>query len=127
MKKKSYFEKYSYLLKVLIERNIRNQYAGSLLGAIWTVLNPLLNMIVMAIVFTNIFGASIVELDYPVYVLAGNIIFNLFRGATEGSLTSIVDQRDLLSKTKVPLWILPSSRVGSDVVTFIFSFLILLT
>jgi ABC-2 type transport system permease protein len=126
MKKKSYFEKNLYLLKVLVSRNIRNQYSGSFLGALWTVLNPLLNMIVMALVFTNIFGASIKELDYPVYVLAGNIVFNFFRGATEGSLTMIVDQRDLLSKTKVPLWIFPFSRVGSDLVTFGFSYIALI-
>lgn len=125
-KSKSNIKKYAYLLKVLIDRDIRNQYAGSFLGALWTVLNPLLNMIVMAIVFINIFGNNSISLDYPVYVLAGNIIFNMFRSGSEGALTSVVDQRDLLSKTKVPLYIIPMSRVGSSIVTFLFSYIALI-
>lgn len=125
-KSKSNFRKHTYLLKVLISRDIRNQYAGSFLGALWTVLNPLLNMIVMAIVFINIFGSSAINLDYPVYVLAGNIIFNLFRAGSEGALTSVVDQRDLLSKTKVPLHIIPMSRVGASIVSFAFSYVALI-
>lgn len=124
-KVKTNLKKYLYLLKVLVLRDIRNQYAGSFLGALWTVLNPLLNMIVMAIVFINIFGSSSITLDYPVYVLAGNIIFNLFRSGSEGALTSVVDQRDLLSKTKVPLYIIPMSRVGSSIVSFLFSYVAL--
>ncbi|MDY2575245.1 MAG: ABC transporter permease [Bacilli bacterium] len=125
-KAKTNLKKYLYLLKVLVFRDIRNQYAGSFLGALWTVLNPLLNMIVMAIVFINIFGSSSITLDYPVYVLAGNIIFNLFRSGSEGALTSVVDQRDLLSKTKVPLYIIPMSRVGSSIVSFLFSYVALI-
>ncbi|MDY2575387.1 MAG: ABC transporter permease [Bacilli bacterium] len=124
--KRSNLKKNFYLLKVLISRDIRNQYAGSFLGVLWTVLNPLLNMIVMAIVFINIFGNNSISLDYPVYVLSGNIIFNMFRAGSEGSLTSIVDQRDLLSKTKVPLYIIPASRVGASLVSFGFSYIALI-
>lgn len=125
LKKKTKLSKHSYLLKVLVERDVRNQYAGSFLGVLWTVLNPLLNMIVMAIVFINLFGSSNIGLDYPVYVLSGNIIFNLFRAGSEGALPSVVEQRDLLSKTKVPLFIIPTSKVCSSIVSFLFSYIAL--
>ena len=59
----------TYLLRLLVKRNIRNQYYGSFIGVLWTVLNPLLNMLVMAFVFSQIFGRDGIELDYSVYVL----------------------------------------------------------
>lgn len=91
----------TYLLRLLVKRNIRNQYYGSFIGVLWTVLNPLLNMLVMAFVFSQIFGRDGIELDYSVYVLSGNIIFNVMRASTSGSLPCLVNQRNLLQKNKI--------------------------
>jgi len=77
-----------YLLRLLVKRNIKNQYYGSVIGVLWTVLNPLLNMLVMAFVFSQIFGRGGINMDYAVYVLSGNIIFNVMRSATSGSALS---------------------------------------
>ena len=63
----NYAAQRGYLLRLLVKRNIRNQYYGSFIGVLWTVLNPLLNMLVMAFVFSMIFGTEGITVDYPVY------------------------------------------------------------
>ncbi len=115
-----------YLLRLLVRRNIKNQYYRSVIGILWTVLNPLLNMAVMAIVFINIFGRSGIGLDYPIYILSGNIIFGIMRSSTSGSLPCLVQQRDMLQKTKVSISLFPTANVFSSLITFLFSFIALL-
>ena len=115
----------AYLLTLLVRRNIKNQYYRSFIGVLWTVLNPLLNMLVMAFVFSRLFGGD-TELDYPLYILSGNIIFNIMRTSTSGSLPCLVHQRDMLQKTRVSIALFPTSNVLSSLVTFGFSFIALL-
>ena len=115
-----------YLLQLLVRRNIKNQYYRSFIGVLWTVLNPLLNMIVMAFVFSAIFGRYTDGLDYPIYILSGNIIFGIMRSSTQSSLTTLVAHNDMLQKTKVSIEIFPTANVFSSLVTFGFSFIALL-
>lgn len=115
-----------YLLRLLVKRNIKNQYYRSFIGVLWTVLNPLLNMAVMAFVFSALFGRHTDGLDYPIYLLSGNIIFGIMRASTSSSLTCLVGQTDMLQKTRVPIEIFPTANVFSALVTFSFSFIALL-
>lgn len=115
-----------YLLRLLVQRNIKNQYYRSFIGVLWTVLNPLLNMVVMSFVFAAIFGRNTDGLDYPIYILSGNIIFGIMRASTSSSLSCLVSQSDMLQKTRVPIEIFPTANVFSALVTFGFSFIALL-
>lgn len=116
----------AFLLSMLVRRNIKNQYYRSFIGVLWTVLNPLLNMLVMAFVFSMIFGRQGMEIDYSVYILSGNIIFGVMRSSTSGSLPCLVNQRDMLQKTKVSIALFPTANVLSSLVTFGFSFIALI-
>lgn len=70
--------RYSFLLLQLVSRDFKIKYRGSILGVLWSALNPLLNMIVLSIVFSQVFRA--VD-NYNMYLLAGITIFNIiFRG-----------------------------------------------
>ena len=80
------FRKSLVVLGSMVKKNIKNQYRRSVLGIFWTVLNPLLNMLVMWFVFNKIFGRTSSDLFYPVYILSGTITFNFMRGATTQSL-----------------------------------------
>lgn len=115
-----------YLMRLLVRRNIKNQYYRSVIGVMWTVLNPLLNMLVMAFVFSAIFGRHTDGLDYPIYILSGNIIFGVMRSSTSSSLTCLVGQSDMLQKTRVPIEVFPTANTFSALVTFGFSFIALL-
>ncbi|MCD8286037.1 MAG: ABC transporter permease [Clostridia bacterium] len=115
-----------YTIGLLVRRNVKNQYYGSFIGVVWTVLNPLLNMVVMAFVFTAIFGREGIDLDYPVYVLSGTITFGLMRTGTSVSVASLVGRSDMLLKTRTQIEIFPTATVLSSLVTYGFSLIALL-
>ncbi|MFI3229154.1 MAG: ABC transporter permease [Bacillota bacterium] len=124
--KLSVVKKHIYIIKSMVVKNVKNQYRRSVLGIVWTVLNPLLNMIVLALVFTNIFGRDMqAGMDFAVYVLTGNIVMGIFRGSTSAALPSMVSNYDLMTKTKVPYYIFPVANVFSAVVNFGFSLIAL--
>ena len=120
------FRQRAYLLRLLVGRNIKNQYFRSVLGIVWTVLHPLLDMVVLSFVFMNIFGRTDGELFYPVYILSGRIIFGFLTSATTSALPCFVNQSGLIQKTNVPLEIFPMASVFSAVVNFAFSLIALI-
>lgn len=124
--KTEFLKQRAFLVSLLVKRNIKNQYYRSFIGVLWTVLNPLLNMAVMALVFSSIFGRNGTTLDYPIFILSGNIIFSVMRAGTSSSVTCLVSQTDMLHKTRIQLEIFPTANVLSSLVTFGFSFIALL-
>lgn len=107
------------LLKQLIIRDIKLKYRRSYLGYLWSILNPLMLMMVLVIVFSNLFRFDIP--NFPVYLLSAQIIFNFMVEATNISVGSIVGNATLLKKTYVPKYIFTLSKVGSSLVNLIFS------
>ncbi|WP_108992959.1 ABC transporter permease [Paenibacillus agaridevorans] len=118
------FFKYRNLLMELVIRDIKTRYRRSVLGLLWTLLNPLLTMIVMTIVFSALFRTQIEH--FPVYLLSGSILFTLNIEATNTALTSIIGNGSLIKKVYIPKYLFPLSRVVSSLVNFCFAFLALL-
>lgn len=114
------------LLWTMVSRNVKTMYRGSVLGAIWTVLNPLLTMFILSFVYSQIFGRAMEGIKYPVYVLSGMILYNtFFRGATVNGLGSIVSRRALVMQTQIPITIYPRVEVYTALVNFLFSLIAL--
>ena len=114
------------LIGVMVERNIKNTYRGSMLGVLWTVLNPLLTMSVLAFVYSKVFGTNMIEMKYPVYVLSGLIMYSsFFRGGTIMGLPSIVNNRGLVEQTQIPITAYPRVATYTSLVNFLFSFVAL--
>ena len=113
-----------YVLHELVRKRVKTQYRNSVLGMFWTVLNPLLNMLVMWVVFSQFFGRG--DPLYPVYLLTGNILFSCLRGATDGSLQSVVNNRGLLTRVKIDSYLFPLSTTLSSLVNMAFSMIALL-
>lgn len=105
-------------------RDIKVRYRHSFLGMIWTVLNPLLMMIVLSVVFSSMFKMNID--NFPVYVLIGQIVFNCNVEATTQGMNSIVWNSSLIKKVYIPKYLFPLSNVISCLVNFGFSFIALL-
>lgn len=95
-----------------------------MLGYVWSVLNPLLMMVVFTIVFSNLFKFDIP--NYPLYLLCGQLIFNFFSDATTQSMNSILMGASLIKKVYLPKYIFPVARVLSSFVMMVFSLLALL-
>ena len=115
--------RYHFLIKQLVDRDFKAKYKRSILGVFWSFLNPLLNMIVQYVVFSNIFKFDIPY--FPVYLLCGNVVFNYFSEACGMALTSIVGNADLIKKVYVPKYIYPLSSVLYNYVIFLISLIVL--
>ena len=89
---KNEFEKDAFILRQLVTKDFKIKYRRSVLGVAWSVLNPLLMMIVMAIVFSTIFAqgrnGSITPEMYPLYLIVGNVTFAVMSESTNQALTS---------------------------------------
>jgi ABC-2 type transport system permease protein len=111
--------KYRHLIIELVIRDIKVKYKKSILGILWTLLNPLLTMVVLTIVFSNLFRFDIE--NFPVYLITGQVMFNFFSEATNMSMMSINDNAQLIKKVYIPKYIFPISKVLSSFVNLIFS------
>ena len=112
-------KQYLFVIRELTSREIKRKYARSFLGIIWSVLNPLLTMIVMTMIFSYMFKKSIV--NFPVYYLTGSTFWTLFSTATNTSVSSLVDNRTLLMKVKLPKQTFVLSRIYTALVNFGYS------
>lgn len=110
---------YKDLLYILVVRDLKLKYRRSFLGYLWSILNPLLVMIVMTIVFSSMFNAEIV--NFPVYLFTGQLIFNYTISTTNMALDSIIGNGILIKKVYVPKYIFVLSRTASCMVDTIFS------
>ena len=112
-------QKYRFLIKQLVDRDFKAKYKRSVLGVFWSFLNPLLNMAVQYVVFSNMFRFDIPY--FPVYLLCGNVIFTYFSESCGMALTSIVGNASLITKVYVPKYIYPLTRILSSLINLLIS------
>ncbi|MBQ7906541.1 MAG: ABC transporter permease [Clostridia bacterium] len=124
-KKSLSFKKNANIVRELVKKNVKIQYRNSVIGAIWTVLNPLLNMLVMYFVFSNVLGYHN-DRTYALYLLCGTITFALMRAGTTQSMTSLVRNRGLLTKNKISYFVFPVSNNLVALINFSFSLIALI-
>lgn len=103
-------KKYSFLLQQLVSRDFKVKYKRSVLGIVWSLLYPVLTMVVMAIVFSNVFRMSTPGVSYLAYLLSGLIMFNYFSEASNLAMSSVVGNFGLLNKIYIPKYIFPLSK-----------------
>lgn len=122
---KNDFEKDKFILKQLVTKDFKIKYRRSVLGVAWSVLNPLLMMVVMSIVFSTIFAqgrnGSVTPELYPLYLIVGNVTFSVMSESTNQALMSIIWASSLLKKVKVHRWVFPVQKVLFSLVNFSFS------
>jgi ABC-type polysaccharide/polyol phosphate export permease len=92
--------RYRDLLRRLIHRDLTIRYKRSTLGFLWTMLNPLLMMLVLTIVFSNLFRFQIPH--YPVYLLSGTLLYGFFQWGTSQSIHNLIWGGGLMSKIYLP-------------------------
>lgn len=114
-------KKYYYLISILVSRDIKKKYKGSMLGILWSLLNPLLQMGVLTIIFSSIFKSNID--NYPLYMISGRLLFEFFSIGTNAGMRSIVVSASLLKKVYIPKYIVVISKIISSFIIFIISML----
>lgn len=113
------FMKYRFLLMNLVSRDIKVKYRRSVLGMLWSVLNPLLMMLVMTAVFSRFFRFAIP--NFPVYYLSAQLIWSFFSESTSVSMSAITGNAALIKKVYIPKYIFPLQKVLSSCVNMGFS------
>ena len=113
-------KKFLPLLKELVSRDIKTKYRRSILGVFWTLLNPLLMMIVLSVVFSHLFRFQVE--NFPVYLLCGQVIFNFYNDATTSAMSSILANASLIRKMYIPKYLFTISKILSSVINIMASF-----
>jgi ABC-2 type transport system permease protein len=116
------FKKYRYLLMELTKKEVKLKYRNSVLGLLWTLIEPFLTMIVLTIVFGTIMGRT---KNFAVYILIGKLIFSYFSNGTKQELKSIRKNGSMIRKVYVPKYMYPLSASMSTYITFLFSLIVL--
>lgn len=109
---------YRDLIVNLVMRDLKVRYKNSALGILWSLLNPLLMMIVFTFVFKVLAGSSKLP-AYPAFILSGVLAWNLFSTSVLGATNSIVGNAHLINKVYFPRAVLPISVVFSNLVNFV--------
>jgi ABC-type polysaccharide/polyol phosphate export permease len=109
---------YRELLKNLVVRDIKVRYKRSVLGFAWMMINPLVMMVVLWVVFNELFGS---ETNYALYLISGLLFFNFFALGSSQGLASVVNAGSLIRKVAVPKAIFPLASVLANLVNFAFS------
>ena len=120
---KSLYE-YRELLKTSISKDVRGKYKNSVLGILWSFLNPLLQIAVYAIVFPLIMKSNLP--NYTVFLCCGLIPWNFFSAAISRTSFTMVENGNIIKKVYFPREILPISVVTSEAIKFIISTIIIL-
>lgn len=113
------FWKYKDLLLLLVSKNIKLKYRRSWLGYVWSILNPLLIMIVMTVVFSHMFSRNIE--NFPLYLFCGRLLFDYMNNTTKQATFSISSNAGMLKKTYVPKYMFTLARATSGLVDLVFS------
>ena len=121
------FEKYKYLLSQLVIKEIKLKYRRSYLGIVWTLIEPLLTMIVLTMVFSAFLGkdGEAGGMPFPVYILAGRLLYSFFSGATKGAMKSIRANAAMIKKVYVPKYMYPLASILSNFIIFAISLIVL--
>lgn len=115
--------KYRYLLSELVKKDIKLKYRRSKLGILWTLLEPLLTMIVLSIVFSELRGNT--DRTFPVYILTGRLLYSYFSNGTKVAARSIRSHSSMMRKVYIPKYMYPLSSILSNFIIFLISLIVL--
>ncbi len=117
------FKKYLPLLQNLAGRDFKIKYRRSVLGVAWSILNPLLTMLVLTLVFGFMFGIREYPnvADFACFYIVGAALWNFFSEATSGSMTSVLASASLIKKVYIPKYIFPLEKCLFSLINFVFS------
>lgn len=120
------FKKYKNLLMELTRKNVKLKYRNSWLGIFWSFLQPLLNMIVLSVVFSGLFGRGNKNIIcYPVFLFTGRLIYEFFSSSTKQAMVSFRHNAAIIKKVYVPKYMYPLSSILSTFVNLAISLLCL--
>lgn len=105
-----------FLFTELVKRDFTKKYKRTVLGMAWSVLSPLMNLLIMWMVFNNFFGNNVDH--YVIYLFAGQLVFSYFTDATNLGMSSLVGNANIFTKINVPKYLFLLSQNVSSLINF---------
>lgn len=110
------FKEHQFMFEELVKRDFKKKYKRTMLGMGWSVLSPLLTLLVMRLVFTRFFGRNVDH--YTIYLFAGNLMFSYFKEQTSGGMYSLMSNAHIFTKINVPKYMFLVTKSVSAVINF---------
>lgn len=108
--------RYQFLFEELVKRDFKKKYKRTILGMAWSVLSPLLMLLVMRLVFTQFFGRGMEH--YTTYLFCGNLLFSYFNEASGQGMTSLMGNAGIFTKVNVPKYLFLLSKNVQTLINF---------
>lgn len=114
--------KFQFLFQELIKRDFKKKYKRAVLGVLWSVLSPLLQLLVLSLVFTQFFGRHMPH--YTIYLFSGNLLFSYFSDATTGGMRALLANASIFTCVNVPKYMFLFSRIVQSFINFLLTLLV---
>lgn len=118
----SKFKQYGFLFEELVKRDFKQKYKRTVLGMVWSVLSPLLTLLIMSLVFTHFFGRDTPH--YTIYLFCGNLVFSYFKESTSTGMRSLLNNASIFTKVNIPKYLFVLSRNVSSLINFLLTLLV---
>lgn len=118
------FRQYQFLFEELVKRDFTKKYKRTILGMAWSILSPLMNLLIMWLVFGRLLGSNVEH--YVIYLFSGQLVFAFFSDATNLGMTSLVGNASIFTKVNVPKYLFLFSQNVSSLINFGLTLLIYL-
>ena len=109
-------KRYQFLFEELVKRDFKKKYKRTILGRAWSILSPLLMLLVMRLVFTQFFGRNMEH--YTTYLFAGNLVFSYFNESTGQGMTALMGNAGIFSKVNIPKYLFLFSKNVQTLINF---------
>ena len=114
--------KYQFLFEELVKRDFKKKYKRTVLGMGWSLLSPLLLLLVMKIIFTQFFGRDTPH--YTIYLFCGNLVFTYYSESTKGGMKSLMENSKIFTKVTVPKYLFLLSKNVQTFISFLLTLVI---
>ena len=110
-------KQHRFLLEELVRRDFDKKYKGSFLGTAWSILNPLMTLLIMRVVFGHFFGGGIPH--YTTYLFCGTVVFGFFSESTSEGLMALVGNAGIFTKVNVPKYLFLLAKNAQTMINFL--------
>ena len=112
-----FVQKYRFLFDELVKRDFKRKYKRTILGMVWSVLSPLLTLLIMRIVFSEFFGRRMNH--YTIYLFCGTLVFSYFNESTSQGMTALMSNASIFTKVNVPKFLFLLSKNVQTMINFL--------
>lgn len=110
--------RHRFLFEELVKRDFKNKYKRTVLGMGWSLLSPLLTLLVMKIVFTQFFGRGAGMTHYTTYLFSGILVFSFFSESSKGGMSALMGNAGIFTKVNVPKYLFLLSKNAQTMLNF---------